>query len=317
MSVNAMGEVWKSDLPYKEKYVLLAFADHADHDGYNVYPSVSRIAWKTGFSARTVQRAMRELEKREIMIKQGNTGIGTGYGTNLYRIDFDKLPKRPDYSPPKRGDSVTPFFKRGDSVSPQGCQPVTPRGVSLSPKPSVKPSVKPSEGESLSDSQKPETETPPENPVEILLSAWSELFPEKPQPRATTRSIREKVRARWASKDFRDNWRVALEKAARSPTLQKESWFDFRFFIRNEENYQKCLDEWMAWKDQRDFGDGKTNGKQPRMTPLQRSLAAILAAEESDDDELDDFFRFADAGDGVPEVRADPGNGDGVQPAAG
>jgi hypothetical protein len=86
-------------------------------------------------------------------------------------------------------------------------------------------------------------------PYELMLETWKELFPSKPQPRIKTKSIRDKINTRWKSDDFRDRWMDALERAARSSTLHSESWFDFRFFVRNDENYQKCLDGWMDWKD--------------------------------------------------------------------
>lgn len=95
------------------------------------------------------------------------------------------------------------------------------------------------------------------HPIHEMLALWGELFPNKPQPKPTTKSIRSKVDTRFKSDHFAENWRRAMYTASRSPTLQKESWFDFRFFIRNDDNYQKCLDNWMAWKDQRlsDNGD--------------------------------------------------------------
>ena len=29
----------------------------------------------------------------------------------------------------------------------------------------------------------------------------------------------------------------------------------FRFFIKNDDNYQKCLDGWMDWKDKQIAGE--------------------------------------------------------------
>ena len=50
MSVKVMGWVWDQDLPRDEKFILLAYADHANHEGYNVYPAVATVAKKTGYS---------------------------------------------------------------------------------------------------------------------------------------------------------------------------------------------------------------------------------------------------------------------------
>ena len=44
MSVKIMGLVWDSCLPRDEKFVALAYADHASHDGSGIFPSVNLIA---------------------------------------------------------------------------------------------------------------------------------------------------------------------------------------------------------------------------------------------------------------------------------
>jgi hypothetical protein len=87
----------------------------------------------------------------------------------------------------------------------------------------------------------------PDTAVTDVLEAWGRLFPDKPQPRPAT--YRAKIKTRLKSEHFRENWLVAMECAAESPSCQAESWFHFEFFIRNDENYVKCLDRWMAWKD--------------------------------------------------------------------
>jgi DNA-binding Lrp family transcriptional regulator len=69
MSAKVMGHVWDLDLPMQEKYVLLAMADHAHHDGSNVFPALDLIAFKTGYSKRTVQRYIRKLEDRGILVR--------------------------------------------------------------------------------------------------------------------------------------------------------------------------------------------------------------------------------------------------------
>lgn len=70
MSIKAMSLVWEFPCPsmvdefeFKpgHKYVLIAYADHADHHGRNIYPAVSTIAKKTGYDERSVQRLTKEL----------------------------------------------------------------------------------------------------------------------------------------------------------------------------------------------------------------------------------------------------------------
>lgn len=127
MSVKIMGMVWDSDLPRNEKYVLLAYADHADHDGRNIYPSVPRMAWKTGYDDRAVQRITKKLINKGILARDGEGPNGT----NLYRIVLGNLPARPDFqgwqkdTPGKK----TPVAKRH------------PKMHKMTPKPSSYPSL--------------------------------------------------------------------------------------------------------------------------------------------------------------------------------
>lgn len=111
----------------------------------------------------------------------------------------------------------------------------------------------------------PETKTEITTVIELMLQEWKVLFPNKPQPRSSTKTIREKVKARWKETWFREHWKEAMTRASQSPTLQKESWFDFRYFIRNEDNAEKCYDRFMAWKDEQLPPQLPVN--QPGMTP--------------------------------------------------
>lgn len=94
MSVKIMGLVWDCALPRDEKYVLLAYADHADHDGRGIYPSYGRIAWKTGYSRRQVIRITDSLTSKGILIPDG----ASINNIHRWRIDLSKLPAREDYA---------------------------------------------------------------------------------------------------------------------------------------------------------------------------------------------------------------------------
>lgn len=82
MSVKIMGLIWDYDIPRDEKFILLAYADHASHDGTNVYPAVATIAKKTGYSERSVQSITRKLEQMGLLIADGKGAKGT----NKWRI---------------------------------------------------------------------------------------------------------------------------------------------------------------------------------------------------------------------------------------
>lgn len=88
--------------------------------------------------------------------------------------------------------------------------------------------------------------------IKEILSVWAELFPKKPQPKTTT--YKSKILTRCKDKHFRDNWRRALTIASQSQSCQAGGWFDFAFFIKDEKNYQKMLNDWMNWKDVKEFG---------------------------------------------------------------
>lgn len=93
-----MGEVWGLTLPREQKYVLIALADHADHEGNHVYPSVGLVAWKTDYSERQIRRILEELEKVAAIIP---TDRQQGLVTE-YRIDLSQIPRKEPRSA-KRG----------------------------------------------------------------------------------------------------------------------------------------------------------------------------------------------------------------------
>lgn len=101
-----MSRVWKLDLDSSLKLTLLGFADHANDAGV-CYPSVERIAWKSGTSRRTVQRHVRKLEEMGLM-EQLSEGGGRGNPAR-YHIR------------PEKGDRLTPFRdEKGVTVSKKG-----------------------------------------------------------------------------------------------------------------------------------------------------------------------------------------------------
>lgn len=112
-----------------------------------------------------------------------------------------------------------------------------------------------------------------------MLEMWRVLFPKKPQPRPGT--YRDKIKARWSSSHFQENWQAALEKASLSRTLQEDSWFCFEFFVKNDKNYQKMLDGWMDWKDKEAVhsNGGNGNGKAQASRKSKQETANDAFAE--------------------------------------
>jgi hypothetical protein len=85
MSIKIMAMVWdlpKDQIDRNEKYVLLAYADHADAEGRNIYPAIATIVRKTGYEERAAQLITHQLEADGFLIPDG---IGPK-GTNRWRI---------------------------------------------------------------------------------------------------------------------------------------------------------------------------------------------------------------------------------------
>ena len=159
MSIKIMSQIWELDLPHNAQSVFLALADHADDDGY-CYPSVGRLAWKTGYGVRQVQRTLKELRDNKLAIPMSPV-VGGRHNTIVYKLDPSAgkhkpaFRPRPDFAdlppdfPDIKGDNMTPFTaepeKKGDTqvaerVTPK-TQRVTPRSqkgdIAMSPESSV------------------------------------------------------------------------------------------------------------------------------------------------------------------------------------
>jgi hypothetical protein len=104
MSIKIMAEIWKYDFPHPIQLLLLALADHAKDDGTSIYPSKRLLSWKTGYSVRQVQRLIRVLENREILITQraANSQFPT-----VYAMDLTKAEKKNEFV--RRNSNVITF----------------------------------------------------------------------------------------------------------------------------------------------------------------------------------------------------------------
>jgi len=116
VSVKMMARAWELDLPQNEKFIRLAFADHADDDGL-AYPSIGRIAWKSGYSIRQVQTIVGELKERGILVATDGAKGGRSVAT-AYRICPEKGAKIAPFRPLKRvrfaTERVKPTAQKGE-----------------------------------------------------------------------------------------------------------------------------------------------------------------------------------------------------------
>jgi hypothetical protein len=88
MSIRVMAAVWELSLPRGEKLVLLAIADHADDSGI-AFPSVRRLAWKSGYSERQCQQVLKSLRHKQILQPVANLHGGRGHAVR-YKINTQK-----------------------------------------------------------------------------------------------------------------------------------------------------------------------------------------------------------------------------------
>jgi len=126
MSAKMMGKVWDLDLPHNEQIVLLAYADHADHDGGSIFPSYDLIAWKTGYKRDSVKRITHLLIEKEILVKVGG---GDGRGRpNIFKMVPSAAPQKPprhiergvNYSPPSGIEKGGEIGEKGGEINTKG-----------------------------------------------------------------------------------------------------------------------------------------------------------------------------------------------------
>lgn len=131
MSFILIREVWRLKLKPIEQHVLMAMADYADDDGRNCFPSQPRLAWKTGYSERTVTRTI------DILIAMGILQVlrpATNKAPARYQICLDvgsiKEPYGKENEDFRDVTLSSQSQSRDDSVTPQdglGCQRDTSR----------------------------------------------------------------------------------------------------------------------------------------------------------------------------------------------
>lgn len=117
MSALVMGLVWEypitDEFGRPEKYVLLAYADHADQNGNNIFPSVELIATKTGYEERSVQSITRRLESLGLLLAKGQGPMGT----NRWSIPLVRTKEGVKIAPPP----MQKFAPEG--IAPEGIAP--------------------------------------------------------------------------------------------------------------------------------------------------------------------------------------------------
>lgn len=140
-----MGAVYDCALSATDQAVMIALADHADHNGEHAYPGVGLLAWKTGLAERTVQDALARLRAVGALIVANRGGLRGGRGrATEYRIDLSVLPRK---APRKKPAAAAPFGEPAERVRSDDSNTVrsddTKRMRPPAPQPSPEPSIEP------------------------------------------------------------------------------------------------------------------------------------------------------------------------------
>lgn len=164
MSVKIMGQVYDLDLPRSQKQVLLALADHCDHEGNHAHPGIPLLAYKTEMSERQVQRQMVALLASGIVTAETGAGGGRGVKTD-YSIHLEKGDKKTPFSKASKTKRVTSETIKGDICDMERVTNETTKGdisdtfaFSLY-EPSLEPSLEPSKNQSGFSEPSAKTET--------------------------------------------------------------------------------------------------------------------------------------------------------------
>ena len=167
MSVKMIGLIWDTPLPRDQKFILLAYADFADHDGESIWPSKDKIERMTGYSRRSVQTITSELVEQSILIVVGRHGPPPRE-TIEYRLNVELL----------RGANSAPLQFGAQKTTSLGRKKQHSRGANFAPNPSIEPSVEPSvsigpkDGDLFNGKETPKPSLPPPLDTAEISEAW-------------------------------------------------------------------------------------------------------------------------------------------------
>lgn len=130
MSIRAMNWAWDQTLTPTAKLILMALADAADDVGV-CGPSLRRIASKCLVSERTVQRALKDFEDRQLLSVSRRFARDGRQKSNSYLLAVGRVPD--NLSPPVRSGQWQGDATVAHGMSPacrgEGVTPVAPGGT--------------------------------------------------------------------------------------------------------------------------------------------------------------------------------------------
>ncbi len=81
--MSLFGNLYNEELPTRAKIVYMYLKDRADSDG-KCWPAIKTIARDTSLSVSTVKRALQDLIRHGLLVKERRTRENKGDSSNLY-----------------------------------------------------------------------------------------------------------------------------------------------------------------------------------------------------------------------------------------
>ena len=250
----------KNELSTYDKLVYAILCGHANRDG-NAMLYVKTIAEEASCSERQVQRALSNLESRNLLIRRSQNVPGHGQIFNIYEVyGFDEYTPG-DCQSPLPCQSVTPpvsgSHPPGDSQA--GLNNVFEQPLKNSLKDNNIPPTPQGEGWGNAEPENPKPQNPkhdteakgerqesahsfPVTPLHTdILAAFNEILPELPQAEMLTSSRTQTL-----------NLRISEDPARQSPDWWRRYFERVRLFPwlmgRNPNNWKATFD-WLSGED--------------------------------------------------------------------
>ena len=83
--MSLFGNIYQEDLSPRSKLVYMYLKDRANKDG-QCWPAIQTIGRDLGLSRSTVKRALKDLERTELLTRQGRKRENGGDTSNLYLV---------------------------------------------------------------------------------------------------------------------------------------------------------------------------------------------------------------------------------------
>ena len=122
MSAQATFWAWKQELNGRSKLVLLYLANCHNQDTGDCFPSASHVAKITGLNVKTVFTSLGELERLELIKRDGKAGSSNRYALNL------QVTHTENGSPTHTENGIPTYTENGSPPIPKTGQTYTETG---------------------------------------------------------------------------------------------------------------------------------------------------------------------------------------------